>query len=335
MKKIISIVLAVMLVVSVAAVSAGAYNNVDDYSKMSPGNVYNPSDSYTVDANTPYCEDAIQQTGGDLSETQKIYFQAPENWANKFNTFEGPDDSEPYPHYCGYWWDGIGTDWSSVGGGSVKWCGYQAHLVDKANRIYVITLPNDGDSSTLVINNGINGGMDTEAEIFSYAQQWTDLNTEGAAEGEYETLPEGSPTQDDFDGCIAIVDYNKKGTPSELTGMSWYGANWFVYYGNGCYGNYPQTSANFHGRTASCVNPEHHHAMAGDVNNDKVLDVEDVLMIQEHLAHIHEFTESTQLDAADADGDNYVSIIDATRIQRYLAKMCNMDGSKPYKEDAE
>ena len=36
---------------------------------------------------------------------------------------------------------------------------------------------------------------------------------------------------------------------------------------------------------------------------------------------------------ADVDGDGYVSIIDATRIQRYLAKICNIDGSKPYKNE--
>ena len=37
-------------------------------------------------------------------------------------------------------------------------------------------------------------------------------------------------------------------------------------------------------------------------------------------------------DTADVDEDTYVSIMDATRIQRYLAQLCNIDGSKPYKE---
>ena len=106
MKKIISIVLAVMLVVSVAAVSVSAYNSDGDFSKMSPDG-YKPTDSYTVDANTPYSEEAILACGGDLSETQTMYFQAPADWANKYNTFEGPDDSEPYMHICAYWWSGI------------------------------------------------------------------------------------------------------------------------------------------------------------------------------------------------------------------------------------
>ena len=37
-------------------------------------------------------------------------------------------------------------------------------------------------------------------------------------------------------------------------------------------------------------------------------------------------------DTADVDEDGIVSIIDATRIQRYLAHLCNIDGTKPYKE---
>ena len=336
MKKIISILLAVMLVVSVAAVSVNAYNSDGDYSKLSPANVYKPTDSYTVDANTPYCEDAILACGGSLDETQTYYFQAPEDWANEYNTFPGPDlpDNEPYMHACAYWFGGIGSTWADVGGGSVAWCGYQAHLVDKENRIYSVTMPNDGGSPMVVLNNGVNGGMDKEAPIYKYARQYADLNVEGAYEGDYDTLPDGSPTQDDFDGCIAIKDPDNM-SENPVSHIVSYGVLWYVYYGKGCYGNYSTDSENYHGRTASCVNPDHHHSKPGDVNNDKVVDVADVLAIQEHLAHINEITDTSMLDAADADGDGYVSIIDATRIQRYLAKMCNMDGSKPYKEDAE
>ena len=330
MKKIISIVLAVMLVVSLTVVSFGAYGNKDDYTNMTSNGLYNPTDSYTVDANTPYGEDAVLACGGSLAETQTIYFQAPEDWANKFNTFPGPDlpDDEPYMHVCAYWWSGIGTDWSASGGSTVKWCGYQAHLVDKENLIYAITMPNDGGSPALVWNNGVNAGMDKTAEIFTYGRQIMDLNTEGAYEGDYDTLPEGSPNEDNFDGCIAIIDYTVS-QDNPLTGFPSYGSNLYVYYGNGCYGYYPTTSENFHGRTATCINPDHDHPRPGDVNGDKIVDTLDVVAIQRYLAYIDEFT-SVQLDAADVDGDGYVSIIDATRIQRYLAEMCNIDGSTPY-----
>ena len=333
MKKIISILLAVMLVVSVAVVSVSAYNSDNDYSKMSSGDVYSPSDSYTVDANTPYGEDAVLANGGSLGETQKIYFQAPEDWANKYNTFPGPDlpNDEPYMHACGYWWSGTGSDWTAVGGSKVAWCGFQAHLVDKENRIYYIVMPNDGGSPALTLNNGVNGGMDQTKEIFQYGHQFQDVNTEGAYEGDEDTLPEGSPTQDDFDGCIAIVDYdNVKENP--LTHIPAYGTKWYVYYGDGCYGEYPTTSPNYHGKYASCINPDHDHPMPGDVNNDKVVDVLDVLFIQYYL--IGDLPDGAVFDevTADVDGDGYISIIDATRIQRYLAHLCNIDGTKPYKE---
>lgn len=333
MKKIISIVLAVMLVVSVAAVSAGAYNSDGDYSKLSPDG-YNPADSYTVDANTPYSEEAILACGGDLSETQTMYFQAPADWANEFNTFEGPDDSEPYMHVCAYWWSGIaGSDdkgWPS--GKGCKWVGYQAHLVDKANRIYSIQMPNDGGSPTVVWDNGVNGGMDQSAAIFKYGRQILDANTEGAVEGDYDTLPEGSPTQDDFDGCIQIIDYTVK-RENPLTHFDSYGSNWYVYYGKGCYGSYSTDSDNFTSRYDNCLNPEHladpdkYHPAPGDVNQDKITDVLDAELIQEYLVKLEDLTD-TQKDIADVDEDGYISVIDATRIQRYVAGICEIDGTK-------
>lgn len=32
----------------------------------------------------------------------------------------------------------------------------------------------------------------------------------------------------------------------------------------------------------------------------------------------------------DADGDGLVSVMDATRIQKYKAQICDLDGTKPY-----
>ncbi len=328
MKKIISIVLAVMLVVSVAAVSVSAYNSDGDYSVLSPGGTYNPGDSYTVDANTPYAEDAVIACGGSLADTQTIYFKAPADWANEFNTFAGPDDSEPYMHVCAYWFSGIGSSWPN--GAGVKWVGYQAHLVDKENLIYKIQMPNE-DSAVVIWNNGVNGGMDDSAKIFQYARQIADMNTEGALEGDYDTLPEGSPNPDTCDNCIAIYCPDPdRATENPLTHFLNYDYDLYVYYGSGCYGYYPETSENFHGRLKSCINPEHDHPLPGDVNGDKVVNTEDVICIQRYLAHLDEFT-AKQKEAADVDGDEYISIVDATRIQRYLAHMCNIDGSKPYK----
>ena len=347
MKKIISILLAVMLVVSVAVVSVGAYNSDGDYSKMNNGPSYNPRDSYTVDDNTPTCEEAIKAcNNGQLGDVQHIYFQLPladpeqegSDWVNQFNT-----DSNGVSQLCIYWWSGIAGEasqgWPS--GAKCTWVGYRTKLVDAENRIYEATVPADGGTPVVAWNNGVNAGMDKTADIFKYGRQLADANIEGAYPDDIDTLPDGTPNEDNMDGCIQIIDYSRY-TINSLTQIPAYESKWYVYYGNGCYGNYPeytqdgQKNPNFHGRTASCINPEHHHAKPGDVNNDKVVDMLDVLCIQYYLAGVDLPAGMTfDKDAADVDSDNYVSIIDATRIQRYLAKLCNIDGSKPYKEEEE
>lgn len=329
MKKIICILLAVMLVVSIATVSFSAVD-------------YDPKDSYTVTNDTPTCEEAIRAcNGGELGEVQHIYFQLPEpvpgdetntTWTNKFNS---TDLGLDYCQVCIYWWSGIaGAAGSWPSGAGCTWVGYKTRLVDAENRIYEATVPGDGDTAVVVWNNGVNAGMDETQEIFQYGRQLANGNVEGADDSTYDTLPEGTPNYDyNNDGCIQIIDYNQ-GAVNPLTGFFSYGSNWYVYYGNGCYGNYPMSSPNYHGRTATCINPEHHHPKPGDVNDDKVVDIYDVLCLQYYLAGLElPDDQSINMDAADVDEDGYVSIIDATRIQRYLAKMCNIDGSKPYQEE--
>ena len=330
MKKIISILLAVMLVVSLVTVSTGAVD-------------YHPTDSYTVTNDTPTCEEAIAGCGGSTarSDVQWVYFQLPlpvegdeanTTWTNKFNS---TDLGLDYCQVCVYWWGGIGSKWPD--GTGVAWVGYKAELVDAENRIYKAVLPADGGTPLMIWNNGVNGGMDPSKEIFNYARQLANANIEGAYEGDYDTLPEGTPNEDNMDGCITIINYDPdKAEQNPLTQFWNYGFDWYVYYGDGCYGEYPTTSPNYHGKYASCVNPEHHHPRPGDVNNDKVVDILDVLCIQYYLAGL-DLPEGMQFDegTADVDGDGYISIIDATRIQRYLAKICNIDGSKPYVEAAD
>ena len=325
MKKIISILLAVMLVVSVATVSFGAVD-------------YHPTDSYTVSNDTPTCEEAIMACNdGQLGPVQHIYFQLPlpvegdetnTTWTNKFNS---TDLGLDYCQVCAYWWGGIGSKWPD--GTGVTWCGYRTKLVDKENRIYEATVPADGDTPVMIWNNGVNGGMDPTQEIFNYARQLADANIEGAYPGDYDTLPEGTPNEDNMDNCIAIINYDPDmAQENPLTHFWNYGNDWYVYYGDGCYGEYPTTSPNYHGKYASCKNPEHDHPMPGDVNNDKTVDALDVLYIQFYL--IGDLPDGAVFDevTADVDGDGYISIIDATRIQRYLAHLCNIDGTKPYKE---
>lgn len=337
MKKIISILLAVMLVVSVAVFSVNAYGSDGDYSKLSPGSSYDPSDSYTVDDKTPTCEEAIVACGGDLNNVQKIYFQVPKadpnqdgsDWVNQYNT-----DANGDCQICVYWWGGTAGSasegWPS--GKGCTWVGYRTKLVDKENRIYEATVPADGNTPLIIWDNGVNGGMDQTKPIFKFGRQLADANIEGAYEGDYDTIPEGTPNEDNMDGCIQIIDYSVS-TINPLTQIPAYGSNWYIYYGDGCYGHYKTDSPNYHGKYASCVNPEHNHPRPGDVNNDKSVDMIDVLCIQYKLAG-RALPEGMEFDTitADVDGDGHISIIDATRIQRYLARLCNIDGTTPYKE---
>lgn len=336
MKKIISILLAVMLVVSVTVVSVSAYNNADDYSKMSPSTTYKPSGSYTVDDSTPTCEEAILACGGDLNNVQKIYFQVPladpkqdgSDWVNQFNV-----DANGVCQICVYWWAGIAGEDGWPDGNGCSWVGYRTKLVDAKNRIYEATVPADGGTPLLIWNNGVNAGMDKTKPIFKYGRQLADANIEGAFEGDYDTLPEGTPNEDNMDGCIQIIDYSVS-TINPLTQIPAYGSNWYIYYGDGCYGEYSEDSANFVSKHENCKNPEHladpdkYHSTRGDVNYDDNVDVQDVVYIQRYLAGYEfkpgEFNKSN----ADVDEDGYISVIDASRIQRYLAHICDIDGKK-------
>ena len=156
-------------------------------------------------------------------------------------------------HVCIYWWEGIGSQWQD--GTKVQWVGYQAHLSDKENRIYEAKVPYS-ETCNVVWNNGVNGGSDTTAEIFQYACQTTDANIEGAKPGDYDTLPEGTPDPDSMESCILIpCDMNSQS--GEMLSYNLVGGDWYVYYGDGCYGNYATESVNFLGREENCVNPEH------------------------------------------------------------------------------
>jgi hypothetical protein len=300
-----------MLVVSVTAVSFGAVS-------------YAPSDSYTVSADTPTCLEALEacKTADPAwdGEYVTVYFKAPADWYNKFNTLPGTD----YGQICVYWWSGAGSKWPD--GAEVKWVGYKCELVDKENRIFAAYLPADTDNTPMILfNNGVNGGMDPKAEIYNYAAQVKNLNTQGAAEDEFDTIPEGSINEYDFDGCIAIPDPNRT-SKNELSGVTECEIDWYIYYGDGCYGSYAPGSAMYHGQFANCLNPEHDHPKPGDVNKDKAVNVLDAELIQKYIVKLEEL-DSEQKVIADVDGDGVISVIDSARIQRYLAGYCEMDGT--------
>lgn len=66
----------------------------------------------------------------------------------------------------------------------------------------------------------------------------------------------------------------------------------------------------------------------GDADGDGKVTVLDATRIQRYLAKMVGEGE-LDMTAADADGDGKVTVLDATRIQRVLAKLCDMDGNTP------
>ena len=309
MKKAISVILSLAILVFIAAVPFGAVT-------------YTPADKYTVSADTPTCEEAIEACGGNLNNVQKIYFRLPaedpenpeKNWKNHYNS---TDLGLDYCQVCVYWWLGIGSQWPD--GTKVQWVGYKAKQIDAKNRIYEAVIPADGDTPNIIWNNGVNGGDDATQEIFSYSCMLKDANIEGALPGDYDTLPEGTPDPDSMDGCIQIPN-DGENTSSVLLNPNLRGSDWYIYYGDGCYGSYPMDSPNYHGQYASCLNPEHDHSsgyILGDADTDGEVTIIDATVIQRKLVNLPVPAFNEQ--AADVDGEG-MDITDATIIQRYTAE---------------
>ena len=70
-------------------------------------------------------------------------------------------------------------------------------------------------------------------------------------------------------------------------------------------------------------------ALRGDYDGDNDITIMDATRAQNIIAELIVRPDAAYLQSVDADGDKDLTIMDATRIQRVLAELCNMDGS-PY-----
>ena len=66
--------------------------------------------------------------------------------------------------------------------------------------------------------------------------------------------------------------------------------------------------------------------LIGDADRDGSVTILDATRIQRFIAEL-EPEENIDMIAADADRDGSVTVVDATRIQRVLAELCDMDGN--------
>ena len=191
-----------------------------------------------------------------VGEHEEVVIHAGEKaptWYNDFNVLDG------HTYAACYWWGGTCDPESNYSAG---WCGYRAEIADEEQGIYYIDLPDD--VTTIIWNNGVNGGMDSTLPIYYKAAQTVDTNAEGAYEGDYDSLPYGSPDPDYFENCIYIIDPDQVSV-NALTNKQTCGANWYVYYGNGCYGQefkegveYPDGTPDWSDNIGDvCMNPDH------------------------------------------------------------------------------
>ena len=69
--------------------------------------------------------------------------------------------------------------------------------------------------------------------------------------------------------------------------------------------------------------------MRGDYDGDNDITILDATRVQRFLAELDAMPSASFLTGVDADGDNELTILDATRIQNVIAELMNMDGSRP------
>ncbi|MBK6087576.1 dockerin type I domain-containing protein [Ruminococcus difficilis] len=181
-------------------------------------------------------------------------------WYNDFNILDGK-------HYAGiYWWGGPAEK-------DGYWVGYRMEIEDYDQGIYYADVPYDVDDPTAsvavaIFNNGVDGGMDSTKPIYDKAAQTGDTNVEGAFVGDYDSLEYGSPDPWSFNNCIYVVNPDRFSI-NKISHRQECGADWYVYYGNGCYGkeyqegigedsDYPDGTPGWSDNVADmCMNPDH------------------------------------------------------------------------------
>lgn len=186
-KKIISLLLAIMLTVSMVAVAAVSVSaEVDDENR------YYPAEG---------------------TDTYRYYFYMPSDWFNDYAYTAGI-----------YWWQGSDA--------CTSWPGYNAQIGD-ANGIYYADVPTD--VTTIIWNNGFDGGEDPTSEEYALAIQTMNIGSEYYDEGESDLYPEGT---ENFDNMIYVINPNSVDI-NDFNGKTTCGGEWYYYYGNGEYGVQP------------------------------------------------------------------------------------------------
>ena len=350
MKKIVTILLAVVLIASMV---------------ISPSALYS---LYTPDGFEFYTEDALQEYIEDWGVEPTVYhyyFQMP-NGSNGpvatkdvyfTETDEETGDShdvlvcragEHAPSWYNEYTTGAGIYWygpiEEILYGPEGWCGYRCEVVDEEQCIYRATVP--AGAMTILFNNGVDGGLDKNEPIYYKAAQSSNTTVQDIWEGDFDTILDKATGSDlviapSNDGLIFIVNPDKVTVQPDNHKMTCV-LNRYYYYGDGCYGMYSSSNENFN-KESFCVNPDHDHsstggdpepgtdpeptAVRGDYDGDTEVTIMDATYVQKMVVELIAKPADADLKKIDADGDEILTIIDATRIRNVVAALINMDGT--------
>ena len=353
MKKMISILIAVMLIASVV-VTVSAYS------------VY--PDGQTSDEAVA----AYNETSGTEVETHKYLFQMPngENGpvASADVTYTAVDEEtgdssttvvckagDHAPSWYNEYTEGAGIYWWQGPAACSGWAGYKALVEDADQCIFYANVP--AEVVCLVWNNGIDGGenptpgVDPADDIYYKAAQTSDVACEYPDPEEYDSIPEGA---DSFDNMIAVIDPDKV-SMNPLSKKMTCGYNWYFYYGNGCYGSYATDSDEFTSIEENCCNPQHYvdgvhvgfkpeepeeptepvqptepevgpvvpgedEYLVGDVNDSKAVDNRDAMILDRYVANWSGYEDRIIIkDSADLDRKGSIDNRDAMILDRVVA----------------
>lgn len=285
MKRLISILLAVMILMSCAIVSVSAYSWSDEGVKT-----------------VKQAIDELEERYGELPK-YRYYFLMP----NGSNGDKGSDGTFA-PSWYNEMTDTAGIYWWQSGiADPDAWIGYIAMKSDVED-VYYADVPTGVTGCNW--NNGVDGGLDTTQPQYKLAAQSVNVGLEYYDIGESQNYPNGTPN---FNNMIYVINPDLVSI-SEYSQQQMCGGEWYYYYGDGCYGFVEG------GSTEDCLRDDHNHdSLLGDADGDGEVTIMDATEIQMVLALIKEWNYDAAEAASDVDGDSEVTIMDATEIQMILA----------------
>jgi uncharacterized protein YjdB len=220
LKRTLSLVLAVLMLASVAATSISVSAN--DGAKY----------MHTLEDAMAYWESDQEGCYGEAIPRTQVYFYMPEEWKNEHNDYYDGVSLDSCAAGV-YWWSGSALPadylpWYSTN----AWPGY-ALTTQEAPGVFSAAVP--FDATEIIFNNTIDGGMDSTLDIYTLAVQTSNIPMAYDGADPYGFYPNGLTS---VEGMIFVSDPEGKEVNPFNQKVTYAGA-WFYYYGNGEYGTAP------------------------------------------------------------------------------------------------